>query len=342
MKKKLLSGNEAIVEGALTAGLEFFSSYPITPASEIMQGIVKKQVELKNLKFIQGEDEIASINMCIGASLAGAKAMTATSSPGFSLKQESIGVSFKFGAPLVVVDCQRVGPSTGMPTLGSQSDILQAKHGSHGDYINIVFYPNSVEECYKYTIESMNAAEDSLSPIILLTDGIISHMYETVDLEKIKYSIKKRKLKPLGEGKRHFTGLTSEDGIPKTKDSTVYRKWYEKRKKEILDVSKKYNFYEYIENKKSNTLLIAYGISSRVILSLKENYSIFRPIRLFPIIEELREIAKKYSKIIVIEMNDGQYKNELEAFLKRDIKLITQLGGKISLKEIESELSKIC
>ncbi len=342
MKKKLLQGNEAIVEGALAAGLGFFSSYPITPASEIMQNIAKKQVELKQIKFIQAEDEIASINMCVGASLAGAKVMTSTSGPGFSLKQETIGCAFKLGVPLVVIDCQRVGPSTGMPTLSSQGDVAQAKHGSHGDYVNIVFYPNSVGECYQYTIEAMNAAEESLSPVILLTDGIISHAYETVDLEKIKYTVKKRKLKPLGKGKRHFTGLTSKGNIPKTREPAVYRQWYKERKKEILDVAKKYNFYEYIENKKSSTLLIAYGIVARVILPLKEDYAIFRPIRLFPIIEELKEIAKKYSKIVIIEMNDGQYKNELEAFLKREIKLITQLGGKVSLKEIKNELSKIC
>jgi len=108
-----------------------------------------------------------------------------------------------------------------------------------------------------------------------------------------------------------------------------------------LDVAEKYNFYEYIENKNADTLLVAFGITSRIILPLKKKYSIFRPIRMFPVIEELKEIAKKYSKIIVIEMNDGQYRHELEAFLKRDIYSVTQLGGKISLKEIENELSKI-
>lgn len=339
--KKLLLGNEAIVEGALAADLGFYSSYPITPASEIMESIAKKQIELKQIRFIQAEDEIAAINMCIGASLAGAKAMTATSGPGFSLKQEAIGLAFKLRTPLLIIDCQRVGPSTGMPTLGAQGDILQAKHGSHGDYANIVFYPNSVEECYRYTIEAMNAAEESLSPVILLTDGIISHAYETVDLGKIKYSAKERKLQPLGTAKRHFTGLTSKNNIPKTKDPSIYRQWYKKRKKEILDIAKRYNFYEYIENKNTDTLLIAYGITSRVILPLKKEYAIFRPIRMFPIIEELKEIAKKYSKIVIIEMNDGQYKNELEAFLKKEIKLISQLGGKISLKEIKNELSKI-
>ena len=335
MPKSLLSGNEAIVEGAVKAGLKFYSSYPITPASEIMTFILKKDVT-----FIQAEDEIAAINMCIGASLAGKKSMTATSGPGFSLKQEGIGLAFKLGTPLVIVDSKRVGPSTGMPTLGSQGDILQAKHGIHGDYISIVFYPNSVEELYRYTLEAFNISEEALSPVILLSDGYLSRMYETVDLSLInkKIKIKNRTLSPLGSSKRHFTGLTSENNIPKTKDSIVYKNWYLQRKKHILNAAKRYNFFEYIENKNSDTLLIAYGITSRAILPLKNNFSIFRPIRLFPILDELKEISKNYKRIIVIEMNDGQYKHELEAFLKRDIKGIGLLGGKISLEEIKNEL----
>ncbi len=337
--KRLLSGNEAIVEGAMAAGIGFFSSYPITPASEIMEKIATIKIN-----FLQAEDEMASLNMCIGSSLAGKKSMTATSGPGFSLMQESIGLAFKLAVPVVIVDAQRVGPSTGMPTLGSQQDILQAKYGSHGDYTIIVFTPNSVEECFKYTIEAFNAAEESLNPVILLTDGIINKMYETTELKKIKYNLKKRKFEALGKTKsktkRHFTGLTSKNNIPATRDSQAYRIWYSKRKKEILGIAKKYNFFEYIENKKADTLLIAYGITSRVILPLKEKYSIFRPIRLFPIIEDLKQISKKYKKIIVIEMNDGQYCHEIKAFLKRDIKLVSQLGGKISLREIKNELRR--
>ncbi len=335
--KELLSGNEAIVEGAIAAGMGFFSSYPITPASEIMEKISRTKID-----FLQAEDEMASINLCIGASLAGKKVMVATSGPGFSLMQESIGLAFKLQVPLVIVDAQRVGPSTGMPTFGSQGDVLQARYGSHGDYVIIVFSPNSVEETYKLTIESFNAAEESLSPVILLTDGIINKMYETTELEKIKYVLKKRELISLGKSKkkRHFTGLTSSNGLPATRDSEVYREWYKKRKEQILNTAEKYNFYDYLENKNSDTLLVAYGITSRVILPLKEKYSIFRPIRLFPVLEDLKKISGKYKKIIVIEMNDGQYCHELKAFLKRDIKSITQLGGKISLKEIKEKLKK--
>jgi len=341
-KLEFLSGNEAISKAAIAANLGFFSSYPITPASEVMEKISKVADKLK-IGFLQAEDEIAAINMCIGASLSGKKSMTATSGPGFSLMQESIGLAFKLESPIVVMNSQRVGPSTGMPTFGAQGDVLQSRYGSHGDQTRIVFSPSSVGECFKYTIEAFNAAEESLSPVILLTDGIISKMYETVDLSKIKYTLRKRSLLPLNQGKviKHFTGLTSINGLPASRDSEAYRIWYKKRKKQILDAAKKYNFFEYSGNKKSDTLIISYGITARVVSELKKEYALFRPIRLFPIIEDLTEISKKYKKIVVVEMNDGQYSHELQAFLKRDVKSISQLGGKISLREVKDELRQI-
>jgi 2-oxoglutarate ferredoxin oxidoreductase subunit alpha len=338
MSKKLIQGNEAIAKGALKAGMKFFAAYPITPASEIMHTLAAH----KEIEFVHAEDEIASIHLAIGASLAGVKSMTSTSGPGFSLKQEGIGLAHAFEVPLVIVDVQRVGPSTGMPTLPSQADLLQSRYGSHGDYYPIVLYPNSVEECYKYTIEAFNAAEESLSPVILLCDGYIGHLYETVELEKINIKIKNRKLKPLGYDTRHFTGLLSKNDIPVTKDTKYYREWIKRIKDKIYNVAKNYTFYEYISNKKSDTLLIAYGISSRVILPLKEKYAIFRPIRIFPLLEdELKEVAKHYKKIVVVEMNDGQYRKEIERVLKRNIELISIQGGAIKLSEVEKELSGI-
>jgi len=348
MKIKLLSGNEAIVEGALVAGLDFFSAYPITPASEVMEAVIKISKtagqlgsKSKKIKYLQAEDEIAAINMCLGASLVGDKAMTATSGPGFSLMQETIGLAFKIGVPLVIVNCQRVGPSTGMPTLGSQGDVLQAVYGSHGDQIRLVFCPNSVEEAYRLTIEAFNAAEESLSPVILLVDGTLAHLHETISIKKIQHPLKKRKILPLGKAKRHFTGLSSFGNLPATQNSVNYRKWFQKRKGQVLKAAQKYSFYEYSKPKKHKTLLVVYGIVSRVLLELKGEYDLFRPIRLFPVVEDLKKIAQNYSQIVVIEMNDGQYHHELEAFLKREIGLISQLGGEISLKEIKNELKKI-
>ncbi|MDP7179900.1 MAG: 2-oxoacid:acceptor oxidoreductase subunit alpha [Candidatus Woesearchaeota archaeon] len=334
--KKLMMGNEAVAIGAMKAGMSFFAAYPITPASEIMHILAKKSEEIG---FVHAEDEIAAINIVIGASLAGRKSMTSSSGPGISLKQESIGLAHMMEVPLVVVNVQRVGPSTGMPTLPSQGDILQTKYGSHGDYNPIVFYPNSVEECYKYSIEAFNAAEESRSPVILLLDGFLGHLSETVDVEGVDIKVKPREMKPLGSGTRHFTGLLSKDGIPHTKDPVYYRKWYADYKKRINDVAKKYNFYEYLENKDSDTLLISFGIASRVILPLKKEYSIFRPIRIFPMLDsELKKVCEKYKRIVVIEMNDGQYKGEVEKVLKREVEGIAVLGGEIKLKDIKEKL----
>jgi len=296
----------------------------------------------KDIQFLQTEDEISAINMVIGSSLGGMKSMTATSGPGFSLMQEGLGFAHKIRVPIVVVDVQRVGPSTGMPTMTSQGDIMQSRYGSHGDYFPIVFYPNSVEEYFKYTIEAFNASEESRTPVILLSDAFLSRLYETVDIEKIDFKIKSRSFKPLGDEKRHFTGLLSEGGVARTRDYKLYRRWIENMKKEIGKVAENYNFFEYMENKDADTLLISFGITSRIISPLKEKYSIFRPIRLFPVLEEeIKEAAEKHEKIIVLEMNQGQYKKEIERILRMDVKLINPVGGRISLKEIRGELSGV-
>jgi 2-oxoglutarate/2-oxoacid ferredoxin oxidoreductase subunit alpha len=337
--KRLILGNEAVAMGALRAGMTFFAAYPITPASEIMHYLAAREDEIA---FIHAEDEIASIHLAIGGSLAGRKAMTSTAGPGMSLKQEGIGLAHMMEIPLVVVNVQRVGPSTGMPTLPSQGDIIQAIHGSHGDYTAIVLYPASVEECYRYTIEAFNAAEESRSPVILLMDGFLSHLAETVDLEAIEVKTAPRTIPPLGAGMRHFTGLLSRDGIPCTKDSGYYRKWYWATKERIRQAARNYRFYEYLRNESSDTLLIAYGISYRVILPLKRQYSIFKPVTLFPLLEdEIKAAAADHKRIIVVEMNDGQYRGEIERILRRDVLSIPMLGGEISLNEIKERLHEL-
>jgi 2-oxoglutarate ferredoxin oxidoreductase subunit alpha len=285
------------------------------------------------------EDEIASINAIIGSSLAGAKSMTATSGPGFSLMQESIGHAHMMEIPLVIVNVQRVGPSTGMPTFPAQGDILQCKYGSHGDYFPIVFYPNSVAELYEFTFNAFNAAEESLSPVILLSDSYVGHLYETI--EETDYPISKRTLAPLGTSNRHFTGLTHENSKPVTSDPEVHKKLIKRLETKQKKVSRKYNDYEYIENRDSDTLLIAYGAMSRVAYDFKEDFAIYRPIRMFPIVENIKDIAKKYKEIVVMEMNTGQYANEVERLLYREVKPLPILGGKIDLNEIASKLRRI-
>jgi len=337
--KRLIMGNQAVTLGALKAGLEFFAAYPITPASEIMHYLAGQEEEID---FVHAEDEIAALHMVIGASLAGKKVMTSTSGPGMSLKQEGIGLAHMMEVPSVIVNVQRVGPSTGMPTLPAQGDIIQARHGSHGDYNPMVFYPSSVTECYRYIMEAFNAAEESRSPVIFLMDGFIAHLSETVDLTTIEVTPRKRTILPLGKGNRHFTGLLSENGVPKTKDSDYYNHWFSENKAKIHNTAKNYRFFEFLESPGSDTLLIAYGITARVIRPLKNEFSIFKPIALFPVLEnEIKEAARRYKRIVVLEMNDGQYKGEIQKILKRDILGISILGGSISLKNIRKQINEL-
>ncbi len=337
--KRLVMGNEAVALGALRAGMTFFAAYPITPASEIMHALAEHE---KHIAFVHAEDEIASIHMALGASLAGRKAMTSTSGPGMSLKQEGIGLAHMMEAPLVIVNVMRVGPSTGMPTLPSQGDVLQAAHGTHGDYHPIVFYPASVEECFRFTIEAFNAAEESRSPVVLLSDGFLAHLAETVDLDGVSVEIKPRTFVPLGQGRRHFTGLLAKDGIPRTKDTPYYREWYARTKKKMTEAAGHYAFYDYAENAASDTLLIAYGITYRVVSPLRKEFSLFKPVRIFPVLEdEIRAAAAKHKRIVVVEMNDGQYRGEIQRVLRREVLGIPVLGGEISLKEIRERLHEL-
>ena len=180
-KTKLMQGNEACVEGALAAGMRFFAGYPITPSTEIAELCAQKLPALGG-RFIQMEDEIAGMAATIGGSLAGLKAMTATSGPGFSLKQENIGYAAMAEVPCVIVDVQRAGPSTGLPTAPSQGDVMQARWGTHGDHPVIALSPTSVKESYTLTVRAFNLAEKYRTPVILLTDEIIGHMREKVEV----------------------------------------------------------------------------------------------------------------------------------------------------------------
>ena len=180
-KRALLQGNEAVVEGAIAAGMRFFAGYPITPSTEIAEGCAKRLPEVGG-RFIQMEDELASMAAVIGASVTGTKAMTATSGPGFSLKQENIGYAALAEIPCVIVDVQRQGPSTGLPTSPSQGDYMQARWGTHGDHPVIAVSPSSVQETYEETIRCFNLAERYRVPVILLMDEIVGHMREGIEM----------------------------------------------------------------------------------------------------------------------------------------------------------------
>jgi len=340
--KRLVQGNEAIFLGALKAGANFFAGYPISPSSEILVLAAERAARDPGFKFIQSEDEISAANAIIGASLAGAKSFTATSGPGFTLMQEAIGYAHQVEVPTVLVNVQRVGPATGMPTMPAQQDILQTNYGSSGDYYPVVFYPNSVEECCQYAITAFSAAEESLSPVILLSDAFVGHLNEVVDLDAIEAEVVPRSRLPLGTGKRFFTGLAhDEEGNPRTADATVYAKWLSKVKGRHEKIAVRYSDFKFKGNTSSDMLLISYGIVSRVIAPLGSQFALFRPVRIFPMLgDELRQHAQSYEKIVVIEANDGQYACLVERELRREVIRVPLLGGRINLDLVKKGLSE--
>jgi 2-oxoglutarate/2-oxoacid ferredoxin oxidoreductase subunit alpha len=344
MTKRLVQGNEAVLLGAVKAGASYFAGYPISPSSEILAQASVYASKHPEFRFLQEEDEIASANAILGGSLAGAKAFTATSGPGFSLMQEAIGYGHKVGIPCVIINVMRVGPATGMPTMPGQGDLNQTRYGSTGDYTSIVFYPSTVAECYEYTIQAFNAAEESQSPVILLSDAFLGHLNEVADLDAIEVPVVPRTLEPLATGStRLFSGVaTYSDGEPATADADEYIRQYHESREHRLAVSEKYAFYEYGWNKDADTLVIAFGITRRIAQPLAPHFALFRPIRIWPTLDkELTEIAERYKKIIVIEGSDGQYANVVERMLLRRVLRVPLLGGRMSLEAIREGLDAI-
>ncbi|HTY22572.1 MAG TPA: 2-oxoacid:acceptor oxidoreductase subunit alpha [Desulfomonilaceae bacterium] len=284
-RARLLQGNEAIVEGALAAGCNFYAGYPITPSSEIME-LMSRELPPRGDIFIQMEDEIASIGACIGASLAGRKALTATSGPGFSLMQENLGYACMAEVPLVVVNVMRAGPSTGMPTTAAQGDVQQARWGTHGDHPAIVLCPSTVPECFNLTITAFNHAERFRMPVIILADEMVAHTREKVILpgtEETEVVERRRptvppdwyipyktdgslipRLADLGDGYRyHVTGLTHDErGFPTSRPDEVapfYARLFEK-------ISRQFAYLDNVKNfmvDDAELLIIAYGCTAR-------------------------------------------------------------------------------
>jgi 2-oxoglutarate ferredoxin oxidoreductase subunit alpha len=344
MTKRLVQGNEAVLLGAVHAGATYFCGYPISPSSEILAQASHYAAAHPEFRFLQAEDEIASANAIMGASLAGAKSFTATSGPGFSLMQEAIGYGHKIGIPAVIVNVMRVGPGTGMPTMPGQGDLNQTRYGSTGDYTSLVFYPSTVAECYEYSIQAFNAAEESRTPVILLSDAFLGHLNEVADLDAIKVKVVPRTMEPLASGgTRLFSGVaTYADGEPATADADEYIRQYEEAKKHRLEVAERYAFYEYGWNKESETLVIAFGITRRIAQPLAAHFALFRPIRIWPTLDkELVEVAGRYKKIVVIEGSDGQYANVVERMLFRRVERLPLLGGRMSLEAIREGLDRL-
>jgi 2-oxoglutarate ferredoxin oxidoreductase subunit alpha len=351
--RRLVQGNEAVFRGAIAAGASYYAGYPISPSTEILNIASGWAAEHAEFGFLQAEDEIASANAVIGASLAGAKAFTATSGPGFSLMQEAIGYAQKVGVPSVFVDVQRVGPATGMPTMPGQGDIAQVRYGSSGDYTPIAFYPNSVAEAFGLAVAAFNAAEESRSPVVLLSDTFVAHLNEVVDLDELEagVTVVPRQLAPLAAeptaDPRFFAGVLMYEhgpnaGEPATADADEYLRQFYAAKHRHQEVAARYALYQHGWNTDARTLIIGYGIVSRVAAPLAPDYALFRPIRIHPMLtDELRTVADQYETIVAIEANDGQYADMAELALRREVKRVPLLGGRISLEAVNAGLDRV-
>lgn len=368
------SGNELVAHAAIDAGCRFFGGYPITPSSEVAHEM-SVLLPQENGAFIQMEDEIAGISVALGASMSGTKAMTATSGPGISLKAEQIGLSFMAEVPLVIVNVMRGGPSTGLPTRVAQGDVAQAAHPSHGDFQSIALCPGSLEEAYTETIRAFNLAEKFMTPVFLLLDETLGHMHGKAivpDLEEIQKSIVNRRvfsgdkkdykpygvaqdepaiLNPFFQGYRyHITGLHhGPTGFP-TEDAVLSQNLIDRLFNKILSKKSEIVTYEEYCLEDAEILLIAYGSTSR---SAKEavdrlrkegvKVGLFRPITLWPSPkEELEKLGKRFDKILVAELNKGQYVVEVEHSMKKEVQLLAKANGRpLSPIEIANKVKEL-
>ncbi len=308
---ELVQGNEAMVRAAIAAGCRFYAGYPITPSSEIMHMMAREMPKINGI-FVQMEDEIASISAAIAASMTGKLAMTATSGPGFSLMQESVGYAAMAEVPVVVVNVMRAGPSTGIATAPSQGDVMQARFGSHGDYPVIVLAPSDVIDAYMLTARAFLLAEKYRTPVIVLSDEIVGHMRESVELPEVEEVEVNRDV--IGEGKRlHFTGLANEGGFA-ISDPEKYRQLIERLHRKIEGAEDVISYR--IENPDAKTILFTYGSTYRVakaVARVRDDVGIFKADTLFPFPEEaLREVSEVAERIVVVEMNVGKIVREVE------------------------------
>jgi 2-oxoglutarate ferredoxin oxidoreductase subunit alpha len=350
-------GDWACAEGAISAGCGYYAAYPITPATEIAERIAQRFPALGG-KFIHFEDEIGAIASVIGASFSGFKAMTATSGPGVSLMLENIGLAVMTEAPCVIVNVMRGGPSTGQPTMGAQGDVMQCRWGMHGDVEIIALAPQSVQEMYDLTVEAFNYSEAYRTPVFLLSDANIGHLYERltipneddltlVDRKKpnlitskyLPYKADASLVPPMasfGDGYRFFsTGLThDEKGYPdmsvETQDKLVRR-----LSDKIRQNTEKITKIETLMTEDCEILVVAYGITARsAATAVKQardrglKAGLLRLISLWPFPDELLEkMAENVKAVVVAEMNYGQLVREVERAVKpKPVQFLPKLG----------------
>ena len=338
-----IDGDHACAEGAIAAGCRFLAGYPITPSTEVAERMAERFPKVGGM-FIQMEDELASMAAIIGAAWAGPKSITVTSGPGFSLMMENIGLATMLETPCVIVNVQRGGPSTGLPTLTAQADMMQARWGSHGDYEIIALSPNSPQECFDLTITAFNLSELWRVPVLFMMDECVGHMTEKVvipEADQIEivprnfYKGKKEDYRPYkfngsneiapmvkaGDGYNiHITGLTHDErGYP-----VINAEAQEKNVKHLVDKilknEEKIRLLEEDQVDGAEVIVLSYGITSRVALKAVQEARVagikvgtIRLITVWPFPEKLiRKLASKVKAFIVPEINLGQISLEVE------------------------------
>jgi 2-oxoglutarate ferredoxin oxidoreductase subunit alpha len=331
-----ITGDEACAEGALAAGCRFFGGYPITPATEIAE-LMSARLPQVGGTFIQMEDEIGAMASILGASWAGQKSMTSTSGPGFSLMMENIGLGICTETPCVVVNVQRAGPSTGLPTMGAQADMMQARWGSHGHYEVIALAPSSAQEIFSQTITAFNLSEKYRMPVFVMTDEVIGHMSEKVIIpepEAIKLVSRpkpkgrKDRFKPYkpgnnwvapmpsaGEGYNvHISGLTHDERGYPVMTVEAQAEMVERITRKILDNRDDIIMTEAHQLEDADIVLVSYGISARTSLAAMHyaremglKVGLLRLITIWPFAEDqIRALASRVKGFITVEINLGQ------------------------------------
>jgi 2-oxoglutarate ferredoxin oxidoreductase subunit alpha len=364
------SGNEACVEAALIAGCRFFAGYPISPSNEIPEQLSERLPQVDGI-FIQMEDELASIGAVMGGSWAGKKAMTATSGPGFSLMQETLGWGFMTETPCVIVNVQRAGPGTGQATKCGQGDIMQARWGTHGDYSAIALSPNSVQEMFELTIRAFNLAEKYRTPVILLADEIIAHVREKITvppLEQVKIVERKKPksgdkaffgleevapMPSVGEGFNVAVTASTHDeyGVRFTQDPLVHRRIVGNLNAKINNHADDIVEVESYNVDECKVAIVSYGCTSRAVYEaveraeaegIKIGFVRLKTIWPFPD-ESVRKLSETAERIIVPEMNLGQVCREVQrAACESEVVPLNKIGGGelITPEELLAEILK--
>ena len=374
-REVISTGNELAAIAAVDAGCMFFGGYPLTPSSEVMHVVSDLLPEVGGTA-IQMEDEIAGICCVIGAAMSGVRALTATSGPGMSLKAENLGLAQMAEVPLVCVNVMRGGPSTGLPTRVSQGDVAQAKNPSHGDYKSITLCAGNLAECYTEVVRAFNIADRFMQPVIVLLDETIGHMHGKAMLptpEEVKEGIVPRKtfdgpaeeyfpyecgptepavLNPMFTGYRyHFTGLHHDkNGFP-TEEIETCRKLIQRLEDKVEVHKDEIESYEEFMMDDAEVMIVAYGSVS---LAAKESIrhlrdagikaGLFRPITIWPSpAEKMKEYADKIEKVLVVELNIGQFHGEVQrATARLDIEGLFKVNGRpISPHEIVSKVKEL-